>query len=95
MYTAGCNRVIARIESKIEKFKKDFYRSPQYIVITKDYYECFIWYQLYKDPGSNAYTDQFQGIPLVLIPGHEILELTGSPKDMMIYQMDFMKKNQQ
>ncbi|MEH2067871.1 MAG: hypothetical protein V7K47_06845 [Nostoc sp.] len=93
MYTTGCNRVIERIESRIEKFKQDFRKSPQYIVISKDYYQCFIWYQLYTQPGSEAYTSQFQGIPLVLIPGHEILELTGTPKDMIIYQIQHRKNN--
>jgi hypothetical protein len=92
MYTPGCKQVIERIEDKIENFKKNFLRSPKFIIISKEYYECLICYQCTTNPGSNVFIEKFQGIPLVLIPGHqEILEMTGSPKDMII---DYMKNNQ-
>jgi len=80
----GCDRLIEVVESRIEEHKKDFSRSPEFIVVSKEYYECFMWHQSRIQPGSDLFIRQFQGINLVLIPGHEILELAGSPGDMLL-----------
>ncbi|AUB37469.1 hypothetical protein COO91_03414 [Nostoc flagelliforme CCNUN1] len=88
----SCDRFIQTVESKIEKHKQDFNRSPEFIVISKEYYECFIFYKIKTEPGSNIFIKQFQGINLVLIPGRKILEMVGSPVDMFFYQLRQDKK---
>jgi hypothetical protein len=77
-----CDRFIQTVEGKIEEHKQSFKRSPEFIVISIEYYKCFICHQVKTEPGSNnVFVKSFQGIDLVLIPGRKILEIVGSPVD--------------
>jgi hypothetical protein len=85
---SNCDRIIKLVEAKIEKHKVDFRRSPEYIVTTKEYYDCLVWHQAKIEPGSNVFISQFQGITIVLISGEQILEVAGSAKDMVFQQVE-------
>lgn len=93
MSIGNCDRIIKLVEAKIEKHKVDFKRSPEYIVITKEYYNCLLWRQAQVEPGSNVFINQFQGITVVLIHGDEILEVAGSAEDMVFHQFEQKAKN--
>lgn len=93
MCSFSCDRLIKTVEDRIEKHKQDFRRSPEFIVLTREYYECFICYQAKIDPGSDIFVKKFQGISLVLIFGHDILELAGRPSDMYFYELNNNKSN--
>jgi hypothetical protein len=92
IYGLGCDRVVGLIEQKILYFKTTLNQSPSFLIVSKDNYQCLLYQAHLENPNSNSFPEVWQGIPIVIIPGHEILELAGSARDMYLYQLKYMEK---